>query len=62
MHFSIEVVVAERMEIGATFATFFVPEFRFAALGTEFMVCGVTLELFAAVFARISFRIRNFLQ
>ena len=59
MHFSIEVVIAERMEIGAIFATFFVPVFCFAALGTEFVVCGVTLEFFAAVFACAALRVGN---
>jgi len=59
MHFSIEVVIAERMEIGVIFATFFVPVFRFAALGTEFVVCGVTLEFLSAVFASAPLRVGN---
>ena len=59
MHFSIEVVVAAGMEVGSFFPAFFVPVFCFAALGTEFVVCGVTFKLLAAVFARVSFRIGN---
>ena len=59
MHFSIEVIVAERMKMGAIFPAFFVPVFCFAALGTEFVVCGVTFEFFTAVFACAALRVGN---
>ena len=59
MHFSIEVVVTAGMEVGAFFPAFFVPVFCFAALGTEFVVCGVTFELLAAVFASAPLRVAN---
>ena len=59
MHFSIEVIVTAGMEVGAFFPAFFVPVFCFAALGTEFVVCGVTLEFLSAVFACAPLRVGN---